>query len=218
MPEKTEGARPARQALTVERIVATAVAMIDADGLDGFSMRKLGGQLRADPMAVYHYFPSKAALFDAVVESVYCEIDFAGVDEAWWDEAVASYGHRMRDALVRHPHVLPILATRPVSTLPVLVLIEAMASQLVRAGAKPTEALLMVNCLAMFVTGHLLADVGEPVGGPEAPGSESPDVDPSAVPTLVSAMSEGWTFDSDRIFDEGLRALIAGFARRYGLR
>ena len=80
----------------VERIVATAVAMIDADGLDGFSMRKLGRQLRADPMAVYHYFPSKAALFDTVVESVYCEIDFAGVDEASWDEAVASYGNRQR--------------------------------------------------------------------------------------------------------------------------
>jgi len=116
-----------------------------------------------------------------------------------------------------HPGALALLATRPVNTAPVFALVEVVAGRLARAGARPTDALAMVNCLATYTVGHLLADVGAPVGGPEAPPPDPATLDPSAIPTLVAAMADGWVFDPDAVFDTGLRAMIAGFGLRYGL-
>ena len=69
-----------RKPLSRERIVNTAIALVDAEGLDALTMRRLGAKLGMDPMAVYYYVPNKAALLDAVVEAVMAEIDL-GVDD-----------------------------------------------------------------------------------------------------------------------------------------
>ena len=62
---------PARPLLSREQIVAAAIDLLDRDGPDAFSMRRLGAALKVDPMAVYHHLPNKAALFDAVVDALW---------------------------------------------------------------------------------------------------------------------------------------------------
>lgn len=217
MTAQADRERPTRPTLTRAHIVTTALAMIDDEGVDGFSMRKLGQRLGADPMAVYHYVRSKAGLFDAVVEAIMLEIDTTGEVPTSWDGAVNLAVHRMRDAMRAHPKALPLIATRPVTTPQVMVLIEFIASRLHAAGASPQDALLMVNCMAMFTVGHALAEVGEPVGGPEGDPYAFSDLDVAAIPTLAEAVGGGWEFDADRVFDAGLGAMIAGFRERYGL-
>ena len=60
--------------LSRERAIAAALTIVDRDGLDGLTMRALGRELRADPMAVYHHLPNKEAILDGVVEAVLSEI------------------------------------------------------------------------------------------------------------------------------------------------
>jgi len=55
--------------LSRRAIVGTALAIIDRDGADGLSMRRLGRELGADPKAVCYYVPNKAALFDRVIDA-----------------------------------------------------------------------------------------------------------------------------------------------------
>jgi AcrR family transcriptional regulator len=82
----------------------TALALIDRDGLDALSMRKLGAELGNDPMAVYHYLPNKAALYDGVVEAIYVEMDLDGLSPSGdWREYLAGSVRRMREVLRRHP-------------------------------------------------------------------------------------------------------------------
>ena len=50
-----------RPALSRSRIAETALALVDRDGLDALSMRKLGAELGVEGMAIYRYFPNKAA-------------------------------------------------------------------------------------------------------------------------------------------------------------
>src|SRR4029450_12817133 len=57
-----------RPHLTRERVLASALALIDEGGLAGFSIRSLGAALGCEPMSIYHYFPSKAHLQDALVD------------------------------------------------------------------------------------------------------------------------------------------------------
>ena len=47
-----------RQPLSRERIVDTALALVDAKGLAALSMRRLGAELGMDPMSVYYYVPN----------------------------------------------------------------------------------------------------------------------------------------------------------------
>jgi TetR/AcrR family tetracycline transcriptional repressor len=212
-PEK----RPMRPTLSREFIVATALKMIDRDGLDRFSMRRLGAELEVDPMAVYHYFPSKADLFDGVVEAVLLETAMANVPEGSWLDATAAFVTALRTALQRHPATLPAVATRPIKTQSILDLIEKVASRLVAAGARPADALDAINCLVFFVSGHALAEVGEPVGGPDNPEFDPEILDLATIPTLVQAISSGYEFDADRQFDLGLRSMLIGMGERLGL-
>jgi len=59
-----------RTPLTVERIEVEALALIDEDGIDAFSTRKLGERLGCEAMSIYHHFPSKAHILDALVDRV----------------------------------------------------------------------------------------------------------------------------------------------------
>ncbi|MBN2177388.1 MAG: TetR/AcrR family transcriptional regulator C-terminal domain-containing protein [Demequinaceae bacterium] len=222
MTETTEGSpageRPTRPTLSREYIVSIALSIIDRDGLDRFSMRRLGAEIGVDPMAVYHYFPSKADLFDGLVEAVWMETEIPqGSSGRPWLEDLVGYLTAIRAALRRHPAALPAVATRPIKTQPFLDLVEVVATRLVRAGATPADALDAINVLVYFVSGHALAEVGEPVGGPDSPEINPEGLDMSAIPTLVEAIGSGYEFDADRQFDLGLRSLLKGLGERLGL-
>ncbi|MEV8319807.1 TetR/AcrR family transcriptional regulator [Streptomyces sp. NPDC059900] len=105
--------------LSRERVLATAMDIVDRDGLSGLSMRKLGAELGVEAMALYRYASSKGDLLDGLVEA-FCqelESDLAAQPHAddWQQElhriALATYG-----VALRHPHMAPLLATRLLST------------------------------------------------------------------------------------------------------
>lgn len=213
-PTSTDGAgRATRPALSRARIVSTALELLDRDGLEKLTMRRLGAELGADPMAVYHYFPSKARLFDAVVESVYggLEMPPATPGGTWRDDTLA-YARSIRAALLRHPGALPVLATRPSTSPPVLSVIEHNATRLVDGGLEPGTALDVVNCVAYFVIGQALAQVGEPAGGPEE--TSAADVDLAPYPAMRAAFASGWEYDFDKQFDLMMGLLLDGLERR----
>ena len=85
---------PAAIGLTREQIVAAAITLLDAEGVDSFSMRRLGAALGADPMSIYHNIPTKAALFDAVVDAVWAEI--AGATGPRWGRPGATSSPTLR--------------------------------------------------------------------------------------------------------------------------
>ena len=58
-----------------QEIVRAAIALIDADGIDSFSMRRLASAMGVDPMTLYHHLPNRAALLDAVVDELWSSIE-----------------------------------------------------------------------------------------------------------------------------------------------
>ena len=74
-----------RVALDQRRIVEAAIRYIDEHGLRDLSMRRLGGYLGVEGMALYRYLPGREALLDAVVEAV--------VDELYADPEVRLEAH-----------------------------------------------------------------------------------------------------------------------------
>lgn len=206
-------ARPVRPALNRDYIIRTALAIIDRDGLAKLSMRKLGQDLGADPMAVYHYLPSKAALFDGLVDAVYREIDLTGFDyDAPWREQVTAFLHALRAAVRRHPNALAVLSTRPAYVPAMLGFGEHALDLLTGAGFTTQQAIDMVNCLGTFTIGHVLAEVGEPVGGATATGEELATI-VGDYPRLAAALAGGYEYRPDEQYELGLQAMLDGFAR-----
>ena len=67
-----------RAPLSRERIVNAAVELLDERGLTGFSMRALGERLGVEAMAIYHYFPNKQTLVEALGTGVDLAAFFGG--------------------------------------------------------------------------------------------------------------------------------------------
>src|ERR1700753_2724570 len=101
-----------------ELVLDAAVALVDRDGLDGLSRRKLGAALGVEAMTVYHYVPNKAALLDGLVEWVlqHSGTASAPADGLSWDRLLRRYGQTLRSTLLAHPGVLPLLLSRPAVT------------------------------------------------------------------------------------------------------
>jgi AcrR family transcriptional regulator len=108
---KQSGARrpPARVPLSRERIVGEALALIERDGLDGFSTRKLGDALGVQAMSLYHHFPSKAHVLDAVLEHVVGQIEFAP-ESAPVGERLRVVMRSYRKVALSHPRFFPYFA------------------------------------------------------------------------------------------------------------
>ncbi|GAA3169066.1 TetR/AcrR family transcriptional regulator C-terminal domain-containing protein [Rhodococcus baikonurensis] len=153
-------------------VLSTALAIIDGEGVEGLSMRRLGKALDRNPMTLYRYAENKAALLDGVVETVLEQLVVDPSDRDWRGQLHAvAYGYR-RLAL-EHPNVVPLLVTRPLAT-PLglrspgtLRYLEAILELLVRAGFTPEDALHIFRAVFGFLNGHILNELQEVVEKPE---------------------------------------------------
>ncbi len=119
-PEKAE--LVAREPLSRERIITAALELIESEGLRGLTMRALGRRLGVEAMALYHYFPNKAALLEAMATAVQdvrqifggflAGVELAGMSAG---ERIVAVGLRYIEFALTYPahfdllfHVLPL--------------------------------------------------------------------------------------------------------------
>lgn len=202
-----------RPPLTRDEIVAAALAGIDADGVDQFSMRRLGQRLGVDPMAVYHHVPNKAALFDAIVEHLWSGVEPpAPTPGETWRDVLSAVFTAFRRRLLQHPRAVVLVGTRPSITPTMLRLIDDMLGRLAAAGLAGRDAMQLIDCLSGYAVGKVLAEVGETLGGPGAAvGPALAAVTPQTHPHLAATMPD-YDLAPDEEFDRGLRALLAGWS------
>ena len=198
---------PVRPTLTREYLATAALALIDAHGLRKFSMRKLGAAVGFDPMAVYRHYEDQEALFDGVAEALFTEID---VDTLPWDgpwqQVARDYHLRLRDTLLRHPHAVPLFATRPVRSPASIDTGVKMLTKLRDGGITPAQALRISRCLREFTIGHALAIAVTDLGAERRsrkPQPGSPDYN------LLAEAADATTIDDH--FEAGLTAILRGF-------
>lgn len=103
--------RPKEPLIRPAEAIATALEMIDRDGLDGFNIRKLGNELGVNPSSLYHHFHDKNDILNRVCLLVLEESRVLAplrVNAPWQvyvKKSVAQY----RRALMRHPNVAPLM-------------------------------------------------------------------------------------------------------------
>ena len=101
--------------ITRDLVLTTALEILDRDGADGLSMRRLARALDRDPMILYRHAPNKAALLDGVAETVLAQLKVDPADPDWAGQ-LRAVARDYRALALAHPHVVPLLVTRPLAT------------------------------------------------------------------------------------------------------
>lgn len=97
--------------LSRQRVVVEAIRLADREGVNGLSMRRLAGGLGAGAMSLYHYVASKDELLDAMIDSIYEEIELPP-EEIDWQSAIRRRALSARQVLVSHPWAIGLLESR----------------------------------------------------------------------------------------------------------
>jgi AcrR family transcriptional regulator len=104
-------ARPKVPLIDRDAATAKALDLIDRDGLDSFSTRRLAAELNVKSASLYHHFRDKAAILDAVRLRIARGTDLAAPisDDATWQDVVRGAAFDYRQMLLRHPNVAPLM-------------------------------------------------------------------------------------------------------------
>jgi AcrR family transcriptional regulator len=210
-----------KSSLSRDLVLSTALELVDAEGLDALTMRRLGQELRRDPMSLYRYAANRAAVLDGVTEMVLNELAIFP-DDPDWQAQLRRIGHDLRLLALRHPNVVPLLVTRPLSTplglrpLGTLRPLEQILGLLIEAGFTPSDALHVYRAYYGFLYGHLLNELQEYIVDPEENEAilrlglhRLPAKDFPHLRALGPVLAD---YDGAAELDQGLSILLSGLA------
>jgi TetR/AcrR family tetracycline transcriptional repressor len=211
-----EGDRP-RRALTRERVVAEALAVISTDGAQALSMRAIAAHLGVVPGALYRHVRSKEELYDLVLDAVLAEVDCRADPSAPWVAQVAVLAHRLRAVLENHPGIAALLKARDPVSPASLAVAEAFLTPLLAAGLPDHEAALGFRLVYDYTVGFALADPTSPAERRLRDNATRGELHAflralpaSRFPTLAAHGTHAWANDRDQRFSSGLDTLLRG--------
>ncbi len=221
-------------ALTREQVLVAAMEIIDRDGVEALTMRRLGQALDRNPMGIYRHAADKDALLDGVVEHVLSAlvvtrepgrdaecVDRDGDDgDGDWETALRHTAHAFRRIALAHPNAVPLLVTRsvtgPLALRPLGTLrpLEELLEVFIGAGFDPHGALHATRLFTGFLYGHIQDELQQQVPDPE----ETDDLlrlglhrlPITRFPRLRSLATVLATYNGAAELDEGLDIVIAG--------
>jgi AcrR family transcriptional regulator len=206
-----------RRSLTREQVVAEALAVIGADGVDALSMRALATRLGVVPGALYRHVRNKEQLHDLVLDSVLAEVDCQVDHHGAWTEQVKVLAHRLRTALEKHPGIAGLLKTRDPLGPHSLALAEAFLAALHKAGLSERDTGLAFALVYDYTLGFALSSptsVNEQRVQDTATRNKLHaflrSLPTDRFPTLVALGEHVWLNNRDERFTAGLDTLVAG--------
>lgn len=183
--------------LSRERVLATALELVDREGLSALSMRRLGAELGVEAMALYRYAEGKDALLDGLVEAMHLELharldadrpdaddtgaagtkaaEAAGTDADDWRAGLHRFARTLYDVCLDHPHAVPLLTTRLLAVpmarrpLPVLRSHERVLALLEKAGLEESTTAAAFEAVLGWLLGYVSVELRPMIDNPDEP-------------------------------------------------
>ena len=210
-----------RRTLTRDRVVAEALAVIGAHGVDALSMRALATRLGVVPGALYRHVRDKQQLHDLLLDGVLAEVDCEVDATLPWSDRVRLLAQRLRAVLEARPGVAGLLKTRDPLGPHSLDLAEAFLAALQAAGLPKRETGLAFSLVYDYTVGFALSD---PTSVNEQRVRDTQTrrdlhqflrtLPTDRFPTLVALGHNIWVDNRDERFAAGLDTLLAGLDPR----
>jgi AcrR family transcriptional regulator len=208
---------PQSRGLSPDRVVALALAIIDKDGLDGLNMRRLAADAGVKPMSLYHHFPSKRLMLDAVADAIAGEALALPPEKGDWRDRTRFLFAGLHTSTLRHPRALPLIATAAIRTPNGRRWMDALMRALLDGGFTADEAAGVYHMLGAFTLGFgyaqlLATDVSVAAVVGQLAGRRA------EYPSLLSVGLRLMDWDRPDDFTAGFEALLASAIERRGSR
>jgi TetR/AcrR family transcriptional regulator, tetracycline repressor protein len=212
-----------RERLTRERIVEAALRVMDAEGLEAVSMRRVAREVGVEAMSLYHHVRDKDDLLGGMCSLVMQEFDIPEHDDRPWDQRARSGAQEWRAVLKSHPNVIALFAerTKPMTDVDALRPMEYALSLIMETGLDERQAVQVFNVLGGYIMGFVMMETGRmfTAGALDA---EAPNVELTTrtfpadqLPCIAMALPHLASNDPDEQFELGLDLMLAGLRARF---
>jgi TetR/AcrR family tetracycline transcriptional repressor len=210
-PRRGRPPRGSTPGLSRVRVLGEALALVDEEGVEEVSMRKLARRLAVDPMSLYNHVDNKDAILDGITELILASAEFpAPTSDLRTD--LLELARAFRRAMLRHPRAAPLVLTRQLSSSQALAPTEIVLTTLRRAGLSPQDAVHAMRAMLAFLIGTLMREVSAGptfgAGDAEAIRSRRAELAESGLPMIAEAAPYLATCDHEAEFEFGLRVLL----------
>jgi TetR/AcrR family tetracycline transcriptional repressor len=200
-----------RDPLSRERIAGAALAIVDAEGLDALTMRRLAAELRAAPMAAYAHFADKGELLAEVVDAVMGEVDLPEADGRW-RKPLRRLALSFRGVLLAHPAVMPAFHAYGARGANALAVLDRAHGILRTAGFPDEHAGRAVETIHAFALGFVSLEIAWASLDPGRRHAQIFALPQSAYPDLTAVMPHVLAVDGEERFRYGLDRILDGLA------
>jgi AcrR family transcriptional regulator len=212
--------KPRREPLTRQRIIRSALQIMDEEGLEAVSMRRIGRELGVEAMSLYNHVRDKEDILDSICEAVLAEFRIPDADE--WTEGARLAAREYRRLLLAHPTVITLMTdrNRPFTTAESLRAYEFALEVFRTAGLSEADSVKAFHVFGGYILGFVTMELGMMVGGPEDEEHAVAHLEMARLlatadlPRMREAMPHFMDCDVEEQFEFGLDLLIEGIRAR----
>lgn len=146
--------RGPQQRLNIDTVLAVAIGLADADGLEAVTMRRVAQQLGVAPMTLYTYVPGKAELLDLMLDTTYAQMPRADTSGQPWRDRLTAVAEENKALFEAHPWAATISTSRPPLGPGMMAKYEHELTALDRLGLDDVEMDAALTYLLTFVQAH----------------------------------------------------------------
>ena len=208
-----------KRRLSRDAVLQEALAALDELGLDGLTMRSLADRLDVVPMALYRHVANKDDLLDGILDRAVATVPIPST-ELDWRTGLHDLSHAVRDTMLAHPGVVPLLIARPSLGPSSLVIGEYAFGVLSREGFAPHLAERALNAVLTYTIGFAALEVPrrsiDPATGRRADerlDQNYEDLSPVLTATAAVAPSPAELVSTEQ-YEFGLECLLDSLERR----
>jgi AcrR family transcriptional regulator len=203
-----------REPLTRERIVEAAMRLMDTEGLEAVTMRRIGRELGVEAMSLYNHVTDKEDILGGVIEAVMAEYEFPPASDDWRETARRA-ARSWRTLLKGHPNVITLMSEqrKPTTAIESLRPMDFALGILASRGLGPEETVRAFRALGGFIQGFVLAEIANMFGGdpPAAMHEElAAEIPADLLPHLATHFRYLADCDFDEEFEYGLDLMLRG--------
>lgn len=218
-PERDEPA-PRRVPLTRARVIEAALRIMDAEGLEAVTMRRIGRELGVEAMSLYNHVKDKDDILDGVSELVMSEFELPPSTGDWREDG-KNAAREWRRLLRTHPNVMALMAERrkPLANPESLRPMDSAIGILRGAGLDVRDAAQAFNAFGSYIMGFVMMEQGMMFGHDADEGHVAMHEDIARTfgedfPNLVEAFPVIHECSTDEQFEFGLDLMMRGLESR----
>jgi AcrR family transcriptional regulator len=210
MPAQTRTRQ--RGDLSKAEILEAALALVDEEGLEALSMRRVAASIGVSPMGLYRHVATRdeivQGIADMALEDIDIELDATGT----WDAQLKAVFIQIHETLLAHPGLIHVLHVQPISAERALDTVEALLGILRGSGFSGEEAVAIVGALQSYTFGFTVQQRAR-IGTEEGQHVKRLKALPtSEYPNLLELAGDFGNWTTEQHFEYGLDRLLQGIA------